>query len=71
MLNDLQGAVVLRRLPAGFEADDPLDAWLLALASAATADYLVTGDRRSGLLARGRVGGTRILTASAFCEIIA
>jgi uncharacterized protein len=49
------------------EADDPNDAWLLALAETARAEWLVTGDRRSGLLARRRVGGTRIVTAAAFC----
>lgn len=53
----------------GYEADDPDDAWLLALAEAAGADWLVTGDRRSGLLARGHVGRARIATAAAFCEM--
>ena len=46
------------------------DAWLLALADTAGADYLVTGDKRSGLLARRRVGTARILTATQFCEVI-
>jgi predicted nucleic acid-binding protein len=32
MLNELQGAVVLDRLPDPYEAADPFDAWLLALA---------------------------------------
>jgi putative PIN family toxin of toxin-antitoxin system len=49
MLNNLQGATILDRLPSGYEAADPHDAWLLALADAARADYLVTGDKRSGL----------------------
>lgn len=53
----------------GHEADDPDDAWLLALAAASDADWLVTGDRKSGLLARGHVGRARIVTASAFCEM--
>ena len=52
----------------GHEADDPDDAWLLALAEASGADWLVTGDRRSGLLARGHVGRARIATAAAFRE---
>jgi hypothetical protein len=39
--------------PGGHEADDPDDTWLLALAEASGADWLVTGDRRSGLLPRG------------------
>lgn len=70
MLNNLQGAIVLDRLPGGYEAADPQDAWLLALTDAAHADYLVTGDKRSGLLARGRVATARILTAAAFCAVI-
>ena len=58
------------RLPGGYEADDPDDAWLLALADTARADYLVTGDKRSGLLRKHRVGTARILTAAAFCELL-
>lgn len=46
---------------------DPDDAWLLALALATEAQYLVTGDKRAGLLAMGRVGQARILTAREFC----
>jgi putative PIN family toxin of toxin-antitoxin system len=68
MLNNLQGATVVDRLPGGYEANVPHDTWLLALADAAHADYLVTGDKRSGLLARRRVATARILTAAAFCE---
>lgn len=70
MLNNLQGAIVVDRLPAGYEAADPHDAWLLALADVAHADYLVTGAKRSGLLAKRRVGTARILTAAAFCNVI-
>ena len=70
MLNNLQGAVVVDRLPGRYEAADPLDAWLLALADAARADYLVTGDKRSGLLAKRRIATARILTAAAFCAVI-
>jgi len=70
MLNNLRDADILQRLPDGHEANDPHDAWLLALADAARADYLVTGDKRSGLLARRRVGTARILTATAFCLVI-
>ena len=39
----------------------------LAMALAGDADYLVTGDRRAGLLQRGRFGRTRIVTPGAFC----
>jgi uncharacterized protein len=67
MVNNLQRAVVLERLPADIDADDPFDAFLLAMAAAGEADYLVTGDHRAGLLQRGNFGRTRILTPAAFC----
>ena len=70
LLNNLQGAIIVDRLPGGYDAADPHDAWALALADTAHADYLVTGDKRSGLLSRRRIGSTRILTAAAFCEVI-
>ncbi|NGE91915.1 putative toxin-antitoxin system toxin component, PIN family, partial [Escherichia coli] len=50
MLNNLQRAIVLERLTIEHEAADPDDAFLLAMALAGDADYLVTGDRRAGLL---------------------
>lgn len=67
MVNNLQRAIVLERLEGRFEAEDPDDAFLLAMASTAEADFLITGDRRSGLLQRGHCGRTRIVTASRFC----
>jgi putative PIN family toxin of toxin-antitoxin system len=70
LVNTLQRAVVLDplpALPAGIDAADPNDVFLLAMALAGEADYLVTGDRRAGLLQRGHVGRTRILTPAAFC----
>lgn len=67
MVNNLQRALVLEALPSGFEATDPDDAFLLAMAKAGEADYLVTGDRRAGLLQRGSVGRARILTPADFC----
>ena len=70
MLNNHQGATILDRLPGGYVAGDPDDAWLLALADTAHADYLVTGDKRSGLLAQRHIGTARILTAAAFCKVI-
>ncbi len=42
--------VALDRFNTEIEADDPNDAFLLALATAGDADYLVTADHRSGLL---------------------
>lgn len=67
MINNLQRTIVLDQLPRHFEAADPGDAFLLAMADAGQADYLVTGDRRAGLLQRGNLGRTRILTPAAFC----
>ncbi|HEP7871009.1 TPA: putative toxin-antitoxin system toxin component, PIN family [Pseudomonas aeruginosa] len=67
MINNLQRAVVLDRLSIEAEAGDPDDAFLLAMAVEGEADYLVTGDRRAGLLQRGHIGRTRIVTPAQFC----
>ncbi len=67
MVKNLQRAVVLDRLTIEIEADDPDDAFLLAMASLGNADYLVTGDHRSGLLQRGHLERTRIVTPAVFC----
>jgi len=70
MINNIQRAIVLNTLPPlpnGIDADDPNDAFLLAMAMAGEADYLVTGDRRAGLLQRGSIGRTRIVTPATFC----
>lgn len=50
------------------ETEDPDDAFLLSMALAGEADYLVTGDRRAGLLQRARFGRTQILTPARFCH---
>jgi putative PIN family toxin of toxin-antitoxin system len=70
MVNAMQRAVVLARvrsLPDGLETIDPNDAFVLAMALSGEADYLVTGDRRAGMLERGNVGHARIVTPRAFC----
>jgi putative PIN family toxin of toxin-antitoxin system len=70
MVNNMHRAIVLDtlpQLPDGIEANDPNDAFLLAMALAAEADYLVTGDRRAGLLQRGSLGRTRIVIPAIFC----
>jgi len=70
MVNNMQRAIVLDVLPPlpdGIEANDPNDAFLRAMAMAGEADYLVTGDRRAGLLQRGGIGRTRIVTPATFC----
>ncbi|AIO72430.1 putative toxin-antitoxin system toxin component, PIN family [Burkholderia multivorans] len=72
MINNMQRAVVLDTLPTtlpnGVETNDPNDRFLLAMALAGAADYLVTGDRRAGLLERGSIGRTRIATPVVFCN---
>lgn len=68
MMNNLQRATVLKKLSVDVEADDPNDAFLLAMAYAGDADYLVTGDRRAGLLQRGSIGRTQIITPVMFCS---
>lgn len=70
MVNNMQRAIVLNTLPPlpeGVDANDPNDVFLLAMAMAGEADYLVTGDRRAGLLQRGGIGRTRIVTPATFC----
>ena len=67
MVNNMQRAIVLETLPDTFETPDPDDAFLLAMAAAGQADFLVTGDKRAGLLQRGHLERTRIVTASVFC----
>lgn len=73
MINQLQRTCQLEALPALPEAvvlADPDDAFLLAMAIAADADYLVTGGRRAGLLQCGSILRTRILTPGDFCAQI-
>ncbi|MBS0339243.1 MAG: putative toxin-antitoxin system toxin component, PIN family [Proteobacteria bacterium] len=70
MVNNLQSALVLDSLPPlppGIDAADPNDVFLLAMALAGEADYLVTGDRRAGLLQRGTIGRARIVVPAVFC----
>ncbi len=70
LINNLQDAVVLDRLPPAENEADPFDAFLLAMAGAGGADWLVTGDKRAGLLERGRYGGARIVTPGEFLEVL-
>ncbi len=70
MVNNMQRAIVLGTLPPppdGMDLNDPNDVFLLSMALASEADYLVTGDRRAGLLQRGSAGRTRIVSPAAFC----
>jgi len=68
MGNRVRGAILVDGLTDEYEATDPHDSWLLALAHQGGADYLVTGDKRAGLLSRERIRSARILTAAAFCR---
>ena len=68
VVNNMQRAIVIKNLPSVYETADPDDAWLFALADKAQANYLVTGDKRAGILSRNNIGQTQIVTASEFCE---
>jgi putative PIN family toxin of toxin-antitoxin system len=67
LINNMRRSFMLEHLDIKNEIRDPYDAFLLAMASAAEADYLVTGDHRAGLLELGHAGRTRIMTPGAFC----
>lgn len=72
MMNNMQHATVLEQLPLVPDAlaiHDPNDAYLAAMALMAEPDYLVTGDKRAGLLALGTIGRTRIVTPKNFCVL--
>lgn len=56
-----------QRLPPVARSADPFDDYLLAIAEAGAADYLVSGDGL-GLLALGRHGATRIVSPRAFAD---
>lgn len=73
MLNNLQHAQVLERLPSlpdDINVHDPDDAFLLSMAQVSQADYLITGDRKAGLLQLGNLGRTRIVTPATFCAVM-
>ena len=62
-LRDL--ALVVGDLPAVHRSPDPKDDFILALADAGAARYVVTGDK-GGLLALRKHGGAEIVTATQF-----
>ncbi|UVO54321.1 hypothetical protein [Sphingomonas sp. SUN039] len=70
MVNALREATLLDRLPDVEGAADPFDAFLLGMVVAGEADWLVTGDRRAGLLEMGRYGRCRIVTPAGFVEAV-
>ena len=60
-------ALYCHDLPTGPVTPDPKDSYLLALAEAGEADYLVTGDKK--LLALDRHKTTRIVSAREFAAL--
>lgn len=66
LVNHLASSPLVELPPLAIDIADPGDAFLLALAGAAQADVLVTGDHRAGLLQQGSYGRTRIVTPAAF-----
>jgi hypothetical protein len=69
LVNELRElAETIGPLPRVGRSPDPTDDFLLALAEAGKADYLVTGDK-SGLLSLARHAGTRIISASEFATL--
>jgi putative PIN family toxin of toxin-antitoxin system len=70
VVNELRTAeVLLRRLRRPGTSPDPGDEYLLAMALAAGADLLMTGDKP--LLALKRVGKTRIVSGRRFASMLA
>lgn len=67
MINNLQNAIILDQLTVNAELNDPDDAFLVSMSAAGKANFLVTGDHRSGLLQKRKIEGTRILTPAKFC----
>ena len=57
-----------RDLPSGPRAPDPKDSYLLALAEASQADFLVTGDKE--LLVLEHHKSTRIVTPATMIELL-
>jgi uncharacterized protein len=66
IINRMRTSIMVKPQPVAVEIDDPEDAFLLGMAAAGEADYLVTGDKRAGLLAMGSYGRTRIVTPGEF-----
>ena len=66
LINELRDlAVVVQNLPVVTVSPDPYDNYLLAMAAAGAADFLVTGDKRD-LLALKLHEGTKIITVRDF-----
>lgn len=68
MINNLQHAVILKKIKIDDEADDPHDSFLIAMTIMGKANFLVTGDKRAGLLKRKHINNTIVLTPSQFVD---
>jgi predicted nucleic acid-binding protein len=69
LVNELKElAVSVDPLPYVERSPDPTDDFILAMAEAGKADFLVTGDK-SGLLSLRRHKATRIIPARDFAEV--
>ena len=64
-----QAEILLRRLRRVGDSPDPGDEFLLAMAAAAGADYLVTGDK--ALLGIKRIATTQIVSPRRFAALLA
>jgi uncharacterized protein len=70
MVNALRSlSVLLEQLPTARVSRDPHDDYVVAMAEAGEADYLVTGDK-AGVLAARRHGRTQIVTARRMVAIL-
>lgn len=74
LINNMQHAIVLNEsVPLTrkehIELHDPDDVFLISMIFSIDVDYLVTGDNRAGLLKRGHIGRTRIVTPVDFCKL--
>jgi len=69
LINLLNNAEFVHRLPRIQRSTDPADDFLLAICEAGNADYLVTGDK-PGLLALARHGRADIVTARQILDVI-
>ncbi len=70
VVKDLRKAAEwLEKLPPVDLCRDPMDNYLLAMAQASSADYVVTGDK-ADLLVMGKHGATRIVSVREFAEVL-
>lgn len=70
VVNGLRTAeVLLKRVPAEGTAPDPGDDYLIAMAIASGAHFLVSGDR--DVLSMRSIGPTRIISAQRFASMLA